>query len=267
MVHIKSFDVNKIILLISILRKSDINQIDFLKRDEFKPLLDVVREFTNHPEGYKKIIENPELMDLIENEIFNNPQFMNAYMEAEKHKEGLEQSWSLHQPIVEDYLKNVLGISQELDVVANIVNPRWSTGTNDMHNEIFFGAVDPKFPEDKSYGTTYLMHEAFHCLFPYNPSWNREQKGICHSLIELAIDNELRKRLGDIDFEYGSLGHADGEKIRNKLLPLWNKFISKSQSIEEVDDDFLQNISSFQELMDYCIENYRSFITIFDIEK
>lgn len=57
-------------------------------------------------------------------------------------------------------------------------------------------------------------------------------------------------------------------KVRKKLLPLWNEFLLNNQPENKKDNDnILHDVSNFQELMDYCIDNYREFTTVSDFER
>ena len=116
------------------------------------------------------------------------------------------------------------------------------------------------------------MHEYMHCLFPYEKHWTDEQRGICHSLIELAIDNELRARLGGNNLFY-SQGHDDGKAIRDKLMPLWLTFLnSKGGTFQDIltpdkqVDEYIKKAQinnvqnmNFSELMQYCVQHYHEY--------
>ena len=164
-------------------------------------------------------------------------------------------------------------MTEEREFVVNIVNPIACTGTNNMKNEIFYG--NDIGIESIGFDVTYIMHEAMHCLFPREKNWTGEQYGVCHSLIELAIDNGLRRRLGGSIGTY-NMGHKDGSEIRKKLMPLWTTFLSSKGGMfsydtikfeekeetekyrEQAQKAGVQNMN-FLEFMKYCVEHYMEY--------
>lgn len=265
------FDVNKIIVLITRLRRMKYKEMPLLNQQKFSKLYNAINNFTNSPELYKEVIADNELMQEILKVIEGNENFEKYMAEAEENRETVKQRWDAMNPAVEDYFINTLGISTRKEFKVNIVNPNSCTGTNDLNNEIFWGHVDGK--NDASYDITYIMHEAMHCLYPYQKEWNDEQKGICHSLIELAIDNELRCRLGGKIKDYGREGHIDGDAIRKRLMPLWKTFLSERgetfEKRETTDVEFRKyeerarkngvQKMNYTELMQHAIEHYREY--------
>lgn len=275
MINIKEFKVDKIILLISIIRrgyengKNDIYDYVFskLNKDEARMLWDISEEFSNKPYRYKEIMQNKELGKSLEC-IFEFEEFEKVYEDTLRYKDKLEEQWEDYKDEVNKYFLECLRLDTKKDILANIINPYYRMGTNDMNNEVFFGHVNGI--DNPVYNIVYLMHESMHCILPYKKEWNYSQRGICHSVIELATDNELRCRLEGKTDTYNN-GHKDGLPQTNKLLPLWCAFLGKtSEEIEQLnkckDIDFnmyrvlnrkkFRNMT-FPEFMEYCIENYK----------
>lgn len=269
MINIKDFRVDKIVLLLSIIRKVEPIPSKFKNDARFSEVIQAAKVFTNIPDIYKKLAEDKELMGnlspILEGELFEN-----LYEQALEYRNGVVARWKELELIISDYWANTLGLTEEKDILVNIVNPRFNMGTNDMKNEIFFGHINGT--KDISYDATYIMHEAMHCTYPREKEWSEEQYGVCHSLIELAIDNELRSRLGGNNENY-SQGHKDAERIRKRLMPLWITFLGKSGGALKLeipeDEEFkkymgiaqsngVQNMN-FTELMEHCIEHYHEY--------
>lgn len=267
MINIKDFKVDKLVLLLSIIRKMKF--VPFEKDDRFSKVVQAAKIFTNVPEIHKELAKDKGLMDNL-SPILESDDFENLYDEALIYRDDVVKRWQKLEPIISDYCTNTLGLTEEKDILVNIVNPRFNTGTNDMKNEVFFGHMNGT--KDISYDATYIMHEAMHCVYPREKEWSEEQYGVCHSLIELAIDNELMGRLGGSNKNY-SQGHNGAEKIRKRLMPLWITFLSKKGGALDFeipkDEEFtkymniaqsnsVQNMN-FTEFMKYCIEHYHEY--------
>ncbi len=279
MINVKDFRIDKIVLLLSIIRKENsadvraepkmLRIIQAVKEPRFSKIIQAANDFMDNPDVYKTLKDDETLiMNLSQLSAIDD--FESIYMEALQYKDGVVERWKKLQPIIKDYYMNVLGLTEEKDFVVNVVHTRGNTGTNNMKNEIFYG--HPIGRKDISFDATYIMHEAMHCIFPRKKEWSDEQYGVCHSLIELAIDKELRSRLGGVKDKYTE-GHPDGRKIKSKLMPLWVTFLSQKGGMfkEETprNEDFkkytmlaqsnnVQNMN-FAELMKYCIEHYQEY--------
>lgn len=267
MINIKEFRVDKIILLITIIRRMKLPQYE--KNPKFSKIFQVANCFTNHPDLYKTITTDSTLINDL-SPILQKDSFQNIYKDALSYKDEVVKRWEKLEPAIRNYYTNILGLRAEKDIIANIVNPQFNTGTNDMKNEIFYAHIYGE--KDISYDATYMMHESLHCLFPRTKEWTDEQYSINHSLIELAIDNELRARLGGNNKNYTE-GHRDAKKIRNALMPLWVTFLSTKDGISGYNipndktfkkymniaqNNNVQNMN-FEELMKYSIEHYKEY--------
>lgn len=279
MINIKDFRVDKLILLIALSRNPKRIQeycpdllknpeiLKIMRSENFSKVLLAAQMFTNKPNIYRTLIEDQELMNNL-SPIFESDAFKKLYEEALIYRDEVASKWEKLEPIIKDYYTNTLGIVDEKEVLVNIVHPKCITGTNNMKNEIFWGHEDGQ--EDVSYDVTYIMHEAMHCKYPWEKGMSNDQYGVCHTLIELAIDNELRNRLGGNSNNY-TQGHS--KKIREKLMPLWQTFLSQKNGTlqyelpeneefkkytELAQSNNVQNMN-FSELMKYCMEHYREY--------
>ncbi|MBO5179519.1 MAG: hypothetical protein J6B87_04150 [Clostridia bacterium] len=296
MIKIKEFKINKTVLLISILRKyneylkskenKDYECSERYKRAEhlsdrvnevFKSnpkcarlLREVCDDFTNNPDRYKEFLNIPDMIGLLDS-VFASEEFSNLYKETQEYREDLMKRCLKFEPDIRRYFSENLGIEAEKEIIVNVAHPDFNTGTNNMKNEIFLGHYKAK--NSPSYDVVYMMHEIMHCMFPYQSNWNKKQIAICHSLIELATDNELKSLL-EGNIQNYSQGHEDANLQRNKLLPLWCAFLGKSE--DEIKD--LRNIKgadfsnysellksetiskiNFSNLMEHCVKNYRYY--------
>lgn len=281
MISLNKFEVNEVVLLIAILRKYKINEKGKKLKDKvyealkdtpsnLNTLVKVCKCFTNNPDEYKIVLQDRTFANALEN-IFKTDEFLTLHDSALKYKERLIERWDLLKPTVDKYFSEVLGIKREKQIKVNVVNPDFNTGTNNLEDEIYWGHY--KGQNDPYYDVVYMMHESLHCMYPYQKNWNSTQKGICHALIELATDNELRCIL-EGNMQNYSVGHQDNNLQRNKLLPLWCAFLGKSESdivsltsLEGADfseyrrlkENGTVRMMNFSDLMEFCVENYRYF--------
>lgn len=281
MINLKGFEVDKVILLITILRKCSINEKGMFLRDKsfevFKGneetlqlWIKICNVFMNNPDVYKIIKNNSEMLGALE-KVFETQVFKDIYEETLDYRKDLISRCSVIAPKVSDYVLNVLGIKDEKEIIVNITNPDFHTGTNNGRNEVFFGHFKSK--NNPNYEAVYILHECLHCVYPYEKEWNEEQIAICHSLIELASDNELMYRLSGKYGEYDT-GHNKGKGFKSELLPLWYTFLSTKPGFKDIihskdatfqmvenfaKENGVQNMD-FSELMNFCIEHYKEFV-------
>lgn len=255
MVNLKEFKVDKLILLVSIMRKSGNRPEGIVLRNKLAQILQETTEininqcinacqtfFTNDAEGFIERIKNSEVIEHLQ-PLFETNEFQTLYEETLKYKEDVISRWNIAKPKVNQYFSQVLGIVEDKDIVVNIVHPDFNTGTNNMKNEIYYGHYESK--SNPNCDPVWMMHESLHCMFPYKKEWNKEQISICHSLIELATDNELLGILNE-DNKFYNYGHNDAAHIREQLKPIWDKFVKGKIEAK-----------NFLELMQYCTENYK----------
>ncbi|MDR1017909.1 MAG: hypothetical protein LBM02_04325, partial [Lachnospiraceae bacterium] len=222
MINLSEFKVDKTILLINIfqtylstiasrLEPALLNKIDSIGKCVInylhtKNISTNKKTFSNYSELYKIVTEDSELSALSEN-IFKTPEFQSIYDETVAYKDKVQNEWEGSKQNIENIFENHLKIDvPDKAVSVNILHPYCYDGTNNQNNEIYYGHY--KGIDNKNYNLVYLMHEYMHCIFPYKSDWNSQQKYLCHSLIELATDNELRVRLGDCSIRY-DVGHEE----------------------------------------------------------
>ena len=139
MINIKEFRVDKIILLITIIRRMKLPQYE--KNPKFSKIFQVANCFTNHPDLYKTITTDSTLINDL-SPILQKDSFQNIYKDALSYKDEVVKRWEKLEPAIRNYYTNILGLRAEKDIIANIVNPQFNTGTNDMKNEISDLAVE-----------------------------------------------------------------------------------------------------------------------------
>ena len=129
MINIEAFRVNKMVLLLSVIRKMKFVPFDGDAR--FSKVIKAARVFTNAPSIYKELLEDNKLMsDLLP--ILESDVFESLYEEALKYRDEVATKWKKLEPIISDYCTSMLGFMDEKKILVNIVNPRFNTGTNDM---------------------------------------------------------------------------------------------------------------------------------------
>ena len=144
MINIRDFEVNKIVLLISVLRKYKYNRKGQELRDRvydtlkdtpryLNALVKVCKCFTNNPDEYKVLMQDKTFEDSLES-IFKSDEFLTLYDDALKYKERLIERWDSLKLTVNKYFSEVLRIKEEKQIKVNVVNPNFNTGTNNLED-------------------------------------------------------------------------------------------------------------------------------------
>ena len=102
------------------------------KNPKFSKIFQVANCFTNHPDLYKTITTDSTLINDL-SPILQKDSFQNIYKDALSYKDEIVKRWEKLEPAIRNYYTNILGLRAEKDIIANIVNPQFNTGTNDMH--------------------------------------------------------------------------------------------------------------------------------------
>ena len=262
------FEVNKVALLIAGLRYIKFDKYPILKDSRFEQLTKLL-EFPSHKalSMYRNIFDNPELMNLIEKEIFTVDIFQVALKETVLYKKYLEEiCWKKNKTFLQDYIEKVLGITEKFDVKVNVLNPRLMIGCSNLAGESFFGMRHRDPSKNVAYNTVYLLHEALHSYLPYNKEWNDDQRNVSHAVIQLATDNELWKRFGINDFEYGTIGHDSVIPVQKRMVPLWNSYLEKKANPEKSNNKELDAINNIRDFHNYCIEHYKDYLPKRDMD-
>ena len=163
-----------------------------------------VKLYQNYGKQYMRLEkENVEILkynqdfipddDTIYNIIFESEIFKRIKKETEKHRQFLMKSWDTNSKKIKTILKDILRFSIKDKYVILVVHPKLDTveymRTNPKKN-IAWGKSDDK---DDSIKT---MMRVMYTLVKYEiGSFQKENKEIVNSIIDLTITNELQTRL------------------------------------------------------------------------
>jgi hypothetical protein len=171
------------------------------------------------------ILMDPNCETLIKNafELLNeiirvNSSIKSLLNETREYAAIVEREWIENIPILENLFKTLTGYTLNTDdITVYITHPSFKNGSYIGQGKIVWGNID-KFPNSAS---VYLCHEILHHYTFGNLS------PILHSLIELAIDNELRIRLNH-NGKYFEYGHDELRKLGKLILPYWKKALNEN---------------------------------------
>ena len=104
MINIKEFRVDKIILLITIIRRMKLPQYE--KNPKFSKIFQVANCFTNHPDLYKTITTDSTLINDL-SPILQKDSFQNIYKDALSYKDEVVKRWEKLEPAIRNYYTNI----------------------------------------------------------------------------------------------------------------------------------------------------------------
>lgn len=215
-------------------------------------------------------------------DIYKTRLFEETYAKTKKNLVTVTKEYLENFDTVKDYFHNTLKIKPNLTINAYIVSPDLRTGLayyND-DNSIILGHKNGNLI--KNYNTTYLVHEAMHCLYPYlnEPPRNTFTTGdvnLTHALIELVSDNELFTKL-DSQNRYMNneklLGHSFTREHKKVIMPYWFKFLglSREEQLKRVnlpdvnlDAKINMEVENFDQLFNYLHKNIKTIKKDYDL--
>ncbi len=204
--------------------------------------------FKDSEEVFTKIINDKQLRyafsktENVFHKIFKTHAFKRLLQETEYYRNWVEKTWYKNKDKALQILKDITGLKiPSITINVFITHPKLSNGSHIPKEKIILWG----HPEEwKNYTIVYLCHELLHIIV-YKKYKNDT---LMHSLIELAIDNELRIRLnqrGKYFKEKGrEIGHPELRAIEKKFLPLWKKYLKKeliSRNILDL-EKYLRNL-------------------------
>ena len=183
--------------------------------------------FGTEKKNFKKSFGNAGLsLEKISLEIFKSREFLRTYSETEKYLNEIKKQWKKNEKCVFNYFEKILGLNlNNQNIKIYIFHPDIYNGRSESELNIILWS----HPEEwKNYNSVYIAHEILHILLDNKISDGEYE--IMHTIIELATDYELKKRLnekgGDI-----TIGHEYLLKNRKRLLPHWNEYIKNPTNI------------------------------------
>ena len=246
-----------------------------------------VKLYQNYGKQYMRLEkENVEILkynqdfipddDTIYNIIFESEVFKKIKKETEKHRQFLMKSWDTNSKKIKAILKDILRFSIKDKYVILVVHPRLDTveymRTNPKKN-IAWGKSDDK---DDSIKT---MMRVMYTLVKYEiGSFQKENKEIVNSIIDLTITNELQTRLtGKSTFNEG---FRNLKLLKKQLYPYFLMYLGadreelvsymmRDQMPFDIDrypvEKELRNVDLFG-FIDFCCKNQKYIIRLNNLD-
>ncbi len=178
--------------------------------------------------GFKKtFLEIALMLEKIYKEIIKTKEFKKIFSETEKYKKFVENQWNKNEKFVLNYIKNTLGLKiPNYTITVYITHPKLFHGrANHYARSIMWGHSE----DWKNYSTVYLVHELLHILIPQNIQ--KKYDPMTHAFIEIAADNDLRRRLnpkkGLPKEDKYKIGHPYLKKMRKSLFDEWKTYLDR----------------------------------------
>lgn len=246
-----------------------------------------VKLYQNYGKQYMRLEkENVEILkynqdfipddDTIYNIIFESEVFKKIKKETEKHRQFLMKSWDTNSKKIKAILKEILRFTIKDKYVILVVHPRLDTveymRTNPKKN-IAWGKSDDK---DDSIKT---MMRVMYTLVKYEiGSFQKENKEIVNSIIDLTITNELQTRLtGKSTFNEG---FRNLKLLKKQLYPYFLMYLGadreelvsymmRDQMPFDIDrypiEKELRNVDLFG-FIDFCCKNQKYIIRLNNLD-
>ena len=246
-----------------------------------------VKLYQNYGKQYMRLEkENVEILkynqdfipddDTIYNIIFESEVFKKIKKETERHRQFLMKSWDTNSKKIKAILKDILRFSIKDKYVILVVHPRLDTveymRTNPKKN-IAWGKSDDK---DDSIKT---MMRVMYTLVKYEiGSFQKENKEIVNSIIDLTITNELQTRLtGKSTFNEG---FRNLKLLKKQLYPYFLMYLGadreelvsymmRDQMPFDIDrypvEKELRNVDLFG-FIDFCCKNQKYIIRLNNLD-
>ncbi len=149
------------------------------------------------------------------------PEAARILREAPAFRSAVENQWTVNRKQV----------ANELGRMLRIRIPRYQVNVLTTHPEIPTGYAVPQLhaicwghrEEFKTYHSVYLAHELLHFVLQF------DDREISHAMVELIADDELRLRLNKTGRYFQYPGHARLLPIKKKLLPHWQRYLSRKR--------------------------------------
>jgi len=179
-----------------------------------------------YEEDYKLIINFKKIFpDYIENrklkfmkefagKIAKLSEFVPIRERTSTYLDYVKNEWERNLPQTSTYMNDLTGLDFKYTWKIFVTHPVLRNGTQLGSLQIGWGSPE----EWANHSTIYLWHEILHHYFG--------KSDIDHSVISLAAENELRKKMNGTNYPPFE-GHDNLKKTMKKILPGWKKYLNK----------------------------------------
>ncbi len=211
---------------------------NLLFRPSFNEELQNLKEkiWQNYPKEYMKMQrENIEILkysddfipddDTVYNYVFESAIFDKIKKETEKHRLFLMKNWDEHHKIIDQELKNIIRFPIKDTYHILVIHPLLDTvefvSTNPRKN-ISWGKAN-----DCNDGLKALMRIIYTLIKYEISSFQKDNKEIVSTVIDLAITNELHTRITKTT-KYNE-GFKNLQLLKKQLYPYWLMYLGADQ--------------------------------------
>lgn len=211
--------------------------------------------------------------DTLYNEIFKSDLYISLKKETEKHKMHLIKIFNNDSKLLKKYIKEVLKTKLNDEYPVYVIHPRMECiEFNRQNSSLIWGSDKDKFDV-----LTILILTIVKGMYE---NYNNQYKEIVNAIIELAVVNEISKKITNTDTY--DLGDPTLKIIKRQIYPFWlmylgidtkeallNKMIEDKIvfDVENYPIDKNMKKMSLQEFIDFCIKNNRHILKLGNVLK
>lgn len=211
--------------------------------------------------------------DILYNEIFESELYTSLKKETQKHKMHLVKLFNNNSKIVKKYVKEVIRLNLSDTYEVYVIHPRMECiEYNQQCSSIIWGS-----DKDKYDAITILILTIIRGIYE---NYNNDYKEIVNSIIELAVINEISKKIMKV--ETYELGDKTLKIIKRQIYPFWLMYLgndTKEDLLNKMmEDKIVFDIENYPidkhmkkldltAFIDFCIKNNRHILKLGNVLK
>ena len=211
--------------------------------------------------------------DILYNEIFKSEVYLSLKKEVIKHKMYLIKLFHNNSKNIKKYVKEVLKISFKEPFLVYVLHPRMEViEYNEGYNNLIWGSDKDKYDVMVILLLT-IIKGKYGNMYP-------DSNDIVNAIIELAVINEIGKKLDNLD-SY-QLGNPTLKIIKRQIYPFWLMYLGYNTK-EEILDKMMEDKIAFdldkypidkqmkrmdiQEFLSFCVKNSKHILKLGNVLK
>lgn len=211
--------------------------------------------------------------DIIYNEIFKSDLYISLKKETEKHRMHLIKIFNNDSKLIKRCVKDVLKLKLNDEYPVYVIHPRMECIEYNKNSDSLIWGSD----KDKFDALTILILTIVKGIYE---DYNDNYKEIVNSVVELAVINEIGKKITNT-YTY-DLGDQTLKIIKRQIYPFWLMYLgndSKEDLIGKMIEDKIafdidrypidKNMKkmSLTEFIDFCIKNNKHILKLGNVLK
>ena len=211
--------------------------------------------------------------DILYNEIFESDLYISLKKETEKHKMHLMKLFNNDSKLLKKCVKEVLKLKLKDEYPVYVIHPRMeSIEFNKQSSSLIWGSERDKFD-----ALTVLILTVVKGMYEEH---NNDYKEIINAIIELAVINEISKKITNTNTY--DIGDQTLKIIKRQIYPFWLMYLgndSKEDLINKmIEDKIVFDIDHYPidknmkkmnltEFINFCIKNNRHILKLGNVLK